>query len=344
MLDSASAYTLSIVLVALMLSVSGIVLGLGYAIDDKRLKEFGKNELYQSLISGAIVGVLLVSFSGNGAITNLINNIADGTTATCPAFMQGNGAICFAYAYLSGLTEVSINGHPYPSLLSSSLDLLMPATLAYAVIGVIGSLSIDAVIVSVSLGSLTHPILTQLNYVIEVLGFAIIGIEAQAALLEAIAVVAIPLMLPVGLVLRSFYFTRRLGGSIIAIAVGLYCVFPLTYIFGASIMENYSQVISNASITTYLTNANSTSSSVFGQVSQIGGNRSIGIISSVTGLVGSLITGFENVIRGLVNAVAMLVVEVFFLPALSLILTTISIREFARILGSEISFGKLYMF
>jgi hypothetical protein len=67
-------YEISVALIAIMLSIAGIVLGMGFAIDDKKLKEFGRSEIYQCLINGIIVGSLIIAFSSNGIVTHLINN------------------------------------------------------------------------------------------------------------------------------------------------------------------------------------------------------------------------------------------------------------------------------
>ena len=79
------AYEISLGLIAIMLAVSGMILGLGYATDDKKLKEFGREELLQSLINGAIVGALLVAFGSGGFFTVLINAISNSqsSTASC---------------------------------------------------------------------------------------------------------------------------------------------------------------------------------------------------------------------------------------------------------------------
>ena len=49
-------------------------------------------------------------------------------------------------------------------------------------------------------------------------------------------------------------------------------------------------------------------------------------------------------IQSIVDYLALLIVEVVFLPLLSIILTIISARELARIMGSEISFGRFDVF
>ncbi len=58
----------------------------------------------------------------------------------------------------------------------------------------------------------------------------LIGLNGQSALLEYMRVNLLNIFLPVGILLRSFYFTRGPGALFIAIAIGMYFLFPVFYI------------------------------------------------------------------------------------------------------------------
>jgi hypothetical protein len=345
-----NAYEISVYLITIMIAVSGIILGLGYAIDDKKLKDFGRTELLQSLINSAIVGLLFVAFSSTGFFTLLINTIANAQyyAASCPAYMSSNYAICFAYNYLIGVSPVGINGSSHLSLMDTSLPLLAALSVSYTTLSLVSSIQLSVGFISVGLTSVLTPLLTQMNYLINAITLAIMGIEAQAVLLEFIAITAVPVLLPVGIVLRSLYFTRKLGGAIIAIAIGLFGVFPLTYLLNAELTNNYFSTASNYTAASLISSLNNMKSSIVGSVSSLSGARnsttSNGLLSSITGILGGLAGSAEALFEEIANLVALLVIEIFFLPAFSLILTAISIKEFARILGSEVSFGRLYMY
>ncbi len=60
--------------------------------------------------------------------------------------------------------------------------------------------------------------------------FALFSVIAQKVLLEFIAQTMFSVFLPVGIVLRCFSLTRRMGSTIMAFAVGLYVVYPLTLV------------------------------------------------------------------------------------------------------------------
>ncbi len=343
-------YDVSVGIIAIMLAVSGILLGLGYAFNDKKLKEFGRDELLQSLINGAIVGFLFVAFSGSGFFTLLVNTLANSQSlaASCPAVMNVNYAICFAYNYLVGLSPISINGASYPSLMDVSLPLLIGLSVSYTTLSLVSSLQFSAGIISISLTSVLSPLLAQLSYLINVLTFAITGIEAQAILLKFIAITAVPVLLPVGIVLRALYLTRRLGGAIIAITIGLFVVFPLTYVFNAELTSSYFNT-TNASTTDSLVSSlanmkDGAMSAVLNINSAQNSTSRNGILSSLSDTISGLMGGAEALFKELASAVAFLIIDIFFLPVFSLILTAISIKEFARLLGSEASFGRLFIY
>ena len=77
------------------------------------------------------------------------------------------------------------------------------------------------------------PLLSQIQSAVQVLGAAAVSATVQASVLMAIAAGALSTLLPLGLILRTFYPTRRLGGFLIALSIGVYVVLPLTYVMNA---------------------------------------------------------------------------------------------------------------
>ncbi|MEM3227648.1 MAG: hypothetical protein QXR58_02660 [Candidatus Micrarchaeaceae archaeon] len=337
-------YTIAVAIIAIMLAVSGILLGMGYALDDRKLKELGRSELVQSLINGVIVGSLMLAFSQGGLVVSLIDSIAAmPNTASCTGALGSNTAICFAYNYLAGIAPVTVNGVQHQTLLSSALTLLAPLSLLYVVIAVIGALKISIIAVSFSFSGILTPLLSQLNYAISAIVFAITGIEVQAVLLKFVGLTAVPVLLPAGIVLRTFYFTRRLGGAIIAVAIGLFAVFPLTYLLDAQLTGEYSNTINSSAISSLALNATQVKNALAGE-SVHNNSTSLNFLDPVINVLGGLMVQVEGAMERLVNYIALLIVEVFFLPTFSVILTIVSIRELARIMGSEISFGRFDIF
>ena len=339
-------YNIAVSIIAIMIGIGGIVYGVGYAMDSRKLKDFGMTELQQSLINGVIVGVLVAAFAPHGLIAGVINGLVGGqvNNLSCSPYTNSNMAICFANDYLVGTGPVTIGGTKYLSLLGDTLLMLIPLSVAYAALGIVSSLSFSIGIASISLGAIFHPLLAQLSYIIEALSFAMIGIYAQSMLLKVIAIVAMPLMLPVGIVLRTFYFTRRLGGAVMAIAIGLFAVFPLTYLFDAQIASDFGASVTGLAASSILNNTSSFSGTIIGSTPASSNGIDKGFIGSLLGEGTATVKELQLLIQTLTEELAVLVVEVFFVPVLSVALTIISIRELARVLGSEVSFGRFDIF
>ena len=344
----AGMYGIAVSVLAIMLSVSGIIIGLGYALDDKRMKEFGREELVQTLINGAIVGSLVFAFIPGGFFNQLINGIAGGASlsATCQGFMQDNYAICFAYNYLVGISPVTINGRSYPSLADITLGMLATLSTTYTALSLLSSIKIGAGIVSITLSGVLNPLLTQLSYLVNAVTAMVVSIEVQGMLLAFIAATAIPVLLPVGIVLRSALITRRLGGTIMAIAIGLFAVFPTTYLFNAQLLSNYSSTVADPSLSSISSIATASQSNITSKMEATNESSTSGMFSLLnflTSSFSSLISTLQNLLKSATNRIALLIIEVFFLPVFSVILTVVSIREIARLLGSEVNFGKLHI-
>ncbi|MEM0149292.1 MAG: hypothetical protein QXW10_00125 [Candidatus Micrarchaeaceae archaeon] len=336
-MPAAEFYTIATLLLSVMLSIGGILLGMGFALGDKRLKEFGQNELLQTAINGAILGVIFLLFAPHGFVGSVLSGMMSGLSlnATCESMLAGNPAICFASAYLAGASPVVINGIAYQSLLALSTEMLLSVSAAYVAVALISSIKFSFII-SISLSALFSPLLSQFSRIISMLTTAIIGIEAQAMLLKFIAATTLTVILPVGMLLRIVYFTRRLGGALMAIAIGLFCVLPLTYVMDATLVSNYSSSANMTAMVSLVSAINSTSQGASSAIPAYSND------SNATGMLHGLSTFATNVsssllsmVRKMLNVIALLLIEVFLLPLFSVILTVISIREFARVLGSE---------
>ncbi len=334
-------------LVAIMLSVGGILLGIGIALDDSKLKTFSKMLLLNTLINGAILGSLVVAFSPGGFINGIMGSITSTVSSqySCPSYMQYNNAICFSYQYLIGTSPINIGGSNYPTIFDSAFGMLASSSLLYSSLGILGSINLNLGIISFGVSSALKPIMTGLGYAIDLLSISLIGIETQGYLLNFISIVAVPIMLPVGIVLRTFYFTQRIGGAIMAISIGLFAIFPMTYVMDAMMVNSYGAMASAPALSQISSSANGAISSISSSASLYGNNQNHNfnaIISDVTTLVSGLVNQFQNIISQLEAFLAIVIIESIILPIFSLAITVISIREIARILGSEVSFGRLY--
>jgi hypothetical protein len=315
-------FNVSVLLVGIMLAIAGIVLGVGYAINNKKLKEFGKEELVQSVINGALVGGLLLLFVGNGPIDSLINSLvmANGTSMSCAAYLSQNSAICFAYNYLVGPGKYYFMGTPHDSILTTATTAILLLLGLYAVLGL--------------LKTFLSPLLSMIQSAVQALGATAVSAAVQASVLSFIAVSALTVILPAGLILRSLYPTRKLGGFLIALAICLYVVLPLTYVMNATIAGAYSTATNSTGLGAVSLNSAGIENSV---VSASGNSTNSSVILSAVSGVQSWTSSFLN---GMFGEVAYFIVYAFIMPAFSLVLTGISLRELSRLLGSDTFFGK----
>ncbi len=58
----------------------------------------------------------------------------------------------------------------------------------------------------------------------------LIGLNAQSSLLEYLRINMLHIFIPVGILLRGFYFTRGPGALFIALGVGMYFIFPIFFV------------------------------------------------------------------------------------------------------------------
>lgn len=77
----------------------------------------------------------------------------------------------------------------------------------------------------------------SLDYAFTLLVPMVSSFYAQLWLLKFIQAILFPSLLGLGIVLRTFFFTRKVGGLLIAIALGLYTVYPLMYVMLGSYMD-----------------------------------------------------------------------------------------------------------
>ncbi|MGC8567898.1 MAG: hypothetical protein ACP5RP_00795 [Candidatus Micrarchaeia archaeon] len=335
-------YEIAVMLVAVTIAVFGIVLGLGYAFNDKRMKEFAQEEIFTALINGVIIGTLIISFSPGGIFSRLVNNmvINSNITAQCPSYESSNYAICFASSFLIG-NGIDINNVHYTSLLYLCLESMLAMSGLYVALGILGGIKVSAVFISFSLSSVFHPMLGILSNAMELLASSLVSIYAQAILLHFIAVTSTTVLMPVAIVLRSFYFTKRLGGAILAISIGLFAVLPLTYLFNAQLISEYG----TSTLSYQMQSISSNIESSTNQIIYYGGKaNSSSIVGSAINSAMSYYQDLQNILQPVFSFIALVCIEVFFLPIFSIILTVISIRELARLMNSEVSFGRLFIF
>ena len=337
-MDPLAGYSTVIAVISIMFAVAGIVYGLGYALDQRRLKEFGTNELFEALFGVALIGILAWVLNPSGLLSSLSSYVPAGTQIPgpqeCP-IQPYNYAICYALGYLQGTQQSVI------SMLYSAVD-------TYVLIGTLASIKLD-LIVSIGLSGLNFA-LGPLSGLIDLLTAVLVLIVMQVTILTAIPPLAANIFLPLGMVLRAFFFTRNLGGLFLAIAVGFSVVYPMTFFLNSQIVSSNNVSISSANYKNVVDTFDSISESAMDIFNLSSLNRILADNQSTTynSLVGFISSG-PNSISQLLSTlidyatfyVGELIISTFLLPLIDIALTVISIRELSKILGSDIQLGRV---
>ncbi len=327
---------IAVSLLAIMISAGAIAFAIGIATGNRRLQEAGKEELNQCLINGLLISGFAVLFLPSGIMQSVIGSLTSGTSSSCPTYMLANPAICFAQGYLSGSGYTFGSAH-YQSVLSQSSELILGLLSLNTVLGLLASLKITILIATIDLSSVLYPVISQVQFFIKALSTVSIGALVQSSILSAISVCATTAILPTGLILRTFYPTRQLGGFLIATSIGLYVVFPLTYVLDASIISSYQQGISNSSLSSLSSSASGLDSYVSGISART--NSTTAFLSGISSYLSQISADASSLISALSNYLSYLILATFILPAFSIVLTSISVKELSAILGSEITFN-----
>jgi hypothetical protein len=332
-----SGFNVAIVVLAIMFTIGGIALGIGYAVNSRKFKDFGREELNQCIINGVLISSLVTIFLPSGMLTSLINSITSNSSAQCPSYLLNNAAICFSYGYLAG-NGYTLSGISHPSILYQSTSLMAGLFSLNALFGVVGSVQISAFdVVGISLSQAIAPITYQLQNFIKILGTVAAGVLVQSAVLSVIAVTAVNILLPLGIVLRTFYPTRKLGGFLVGTVIGLYVVLPLTYVLNASVINSYTASFSNSTIANMSGYASGLAAHIGkGSLSSASGNS---VLNSISSAITSISGAFSSFVAYVVDYLSYLIIAAFVLPAFSIALTYLSIREISGILGSEMTFN-----
>ncbi|HSB46901.1 MAG TPA: hypothetical protein VLD37_02720 [Candidatus Bilamarchaeum sp.] len=194
---------IAVIVVTASIVLAGLFIGLGRASGYKRLEVFGIEELVQSIINAAIIG----SFA---AIVELVGAVsASVVTSTCSA-----GSV---------ITQLTCS----LSLASdTSFSLFQEIVKILNIVGFYQGLSLDFGSFSIAPLSNLAAVSSILSAQLLALNGIIILIELNRQIATFIGQNALGLLFPVGLVMRTLFATRKIGGFLIGLAIGLYVFYP----------------------------------------------------------------------------------------------------------------------
>jgi len=231
---------IALLIVTMVFAVLAILYAIGYAFGVTRLLVFVKTEYLESflniliivaLFGGAAIltgGMIFISNLGNAVISAAgaagpAQQIALGTS-TASGYQDINGiynSVCTTYmgdaiSHLGGLTGLNAISYGYTIAAGFKIQ-LMPNGMG---------------IILAPLSGIT-PYLLLIGFLTPLIS-GVIGIEIGVIFFMVIVYYLFPLLLFVGVLMRSFPWTRAAGGTLIALFIGFYVFFPaLIYPFTA---------------------------------------------------------------------------------------------------------------
>ncbi|MDD5172111.1 MAG: hypothetical protein PHF60_03690 [Candidatus ainarchaeum sp.] len=338
-----AAFQIAIYVIVSMIVLVGIVYLLGKALSNRKLEEWAKNEFLQVFISAAMVGGLfLLMAPGTGLIIIAFNSLVP-TDAFATALSGYSGGcsgvspdtvICYAYAYMGYLAFQIMN-------------LMAGIFTVNIILDILSKISIDVIVVEVTPLSGLSSIVQVFNSILQSLFFLGIMVEVERALLIFVDKVALQMFLPIGVVLRTFFGTRKLGGALMALAVGIYLVFPLTIAMNAMAVtevttQAYTDTAASLMNLTSITSSTNPMAETEGTSSgdTVSTDQWNGVLEKLQSSVSSLTNAAMAIPTLMTTMISLLVVQVVFLPILSIMLTVISIKELANLFGSEINLSR----
>jgi hypothetical protein len=205
-----------------------VAIGFGY----KQLEEWAKNEMYEIFVSGLIVGTLI-----------LLINIIFGISIN----LAGGDPLELAHSYVSSMI-VETNGL-FLTLLYYNMFIGALSTLKFSFFIPIPILPPPfPTIVVIRIGSFVAPwtglgaLMMGVDTIFNVLGAMLAALLVEQVLLNFFKLVILKYFLPLGVLMRTFPITRVAGGTLIAIAVGAYIVYPLALIYSWNVYNQFKEV------------------------------------------------------------------------------------------------------
>lgn len=309
-----AAYDLGINLVVISIVLAGFAIGLSQVIKSRKILSWGVEELIQAIINAALLGVLV---SGSASLSILATSLVDQAYLQNCAYNSFPAFIRASLCKQEIITDLIYESVQYLYSTSYSLASLSSINIKLNVIDATPLLSLDYAAKHFS------------TIAFNLLNIAVL-LETQKEFLIFIAQSGFSLFLPIGLLLRMFFMTRKVGGAILAGSVGFYIFYPLL-ILAFGIDQNHLDTISKD-----FSDSLKAVSNIVGAFPQVDWGKEQEIISMVFGLAKTNVASKVSealIISNQFLAVMQLYSYVF--VTLCAITTIIFIYQLSSILGSE---------
>ncbi|MFH1306310.1 MAG: hypothetical protein ABIH83_01475 [Candidatus Micrarchaeota archaeon] len=312
-------YTFAINIVIISIVISALVLGISRAVGSRKLWGWGVEELAQSIINAALLGAIVGGAALLSSATSELSS--EDIILKCPGPSNIENS---PLAYSLCVLEDSINksGEVSSSLNKQSFSLSSLASVQINA-NVISSSPFSALQYSSSTYSSWSGQISSLSSLLEV----------QKQSLYFIAYTAFSLFLPIGLLLRLFFATRKLGGAIMAGAIGFFIIYPLAFFAFAS--HDTALTSSYNSVSEDLASLSSTLS-IVPAIDWDKPGIFANIIANISSTKGESLASQTSLPYKSVSAfLGSLQMYAFIYPLVSLAITLVAVRELALLLGGE---------
>lgn len=360
---SGDMYTAAGSLIVIAIILSGLCLGIGIAFRLRRLESFGRDELFQALIGAALVGGLAIITTSLSAINSVgIGSTtidSTGTTIT-PSYLDKLDVPGFEKSSITVDTSIN-NSHISQTLsyLQKQKNILTaleePVQSMQVLAGVLSSVSIggelggaevgtdnknNSVQAAVS-GSITPMAgLSEVSRDLadsrrKILDYKSL-IDLHSVLLVFIDKFSFNVILPLGLLFRLFFPTRRLGGALIAFSIVAFLIFPLFMASGMGALANSISYPSGDSVGSLM----SFSGKVSNSLDQDMVKYALSPIELLNMFPISDYLDNARVLEGLTSIILSICeLLLIYLPLASLLFCAFAFWQLAEVLGGEFTLG-----
>ena len=308
--------TITSTIISFSIVFSALLIGLGKAISSKKLEQFGFEELIQAIVNSALVG----SFAA--AIIVLSSISSDSVDSSLPCSQQEliNTTVCI-----------------YENFSTESLSLIQKETRLSEIVGYYSTASVNFPSFSITPLSGISSNLHSLDLEYSKTSASLSLFSLILSILRDLDSTLLSVVLPLGVIFRSFYPTRKLGGYLLAFSISMYLAFP----FFLSLFST-----SNHLETKYLDDFLDTAQYSIVSLTEISSNN--GMAERLDNLSTqeyslnesgrSFSSDLTLALRDIQLSNSVLTKLSFFVPIMSLLLSLVLVLELGNLLGGEFFF------
>ncbi len=216
---------LSLLIVTAVLCIMALVYGIGVAFGIQKLVTFARTEYMESIFNVCLIVVVVAGMSSLNGIADFFSSASALSLSSSPAPAPAPGTSNLQTLYTNLCSNIATNQ------LLPSFGILSGMTLLNEGYTALYSLNLDITPPSILPSFSFNPYygVNPILYLIKIASDMVegmIGLNLAIILLLFFIYFLFPLFLYLGIILRSFPWTRAAGGTFLALFISFYLVFP----------------------------------------------------------------------------------------------------------------------